>query len=85
MVDEPDIPPIFRNEFEARAHQIEEYLLSELRFAEHRSFNYSQPGRLTVTCWEGNRSMVFTLTTKTDSVFVDREFRKAIDTYDRGA
>ncbi len=83
-VGEPDVPPIFRNAYEERAFQIEEKLETDLRFSEHRSFDFSQLDRLTVTCWEAGRSMVFILTTKTDAVFVDREFQKAIDTYDRG-
>lgn len=88
MVDEPDIPPIFRNAFEERALQIAEYLELEGRFGYLRSFNYSDPNKLVVTCFEaaGGRAMVFELTlTKRDASYVSRELPKAITAYDRSA
>jgi len=91
MADEPDVAPIFRNAFEARAPEIvailDEPALTALpvRFPHLRSFDYTQPGKLVVTCWEaaGGRPLVFEVNTKTGAASVDREFRKAITAYDR--
>ncbi len=90
MVDEPDVPPIFRNEFEARAPEIVALLDAEVppRFGHLRSFDYSDPDKMTFTSTEsaGGRPMVFTLTlAKRSAAYVDRELPKTVATYDRSA
>ena len=90
MVDEPDVPPIFRNRFEEAAPEIVALLNAEVppRFERLRSFDYRDPGKMVFTGLESaeGRPMVFTLTlAKRSAAFVDRGLPKAIIAYGRGA
>lgn len=84
MVDLPDNAQ-YRNAFEARANQIALKFEADGRMAHSQSFDYSVPGQMTVTCKETEEGdpFVFTLTTKTDETFVDRELTKQLNSYDR--
>lgn len=88
MVDEPDVPTIFRNAFEERAPQIVALLDAEVppRFGHLRSFDYSDPARMVFTGFEvaGGKPMVFILTlAKNSEAYVERELTKTITTFDR--
>lgn len=78
--------PATREDFEAQARRINDYLSADSRFGHLRSYDYSDPDKLVVTCWEvdGGRPLVFELTrTKYDSTYVSRELPKTITEYDR--
>ncbi len=80
--------PTLREEFQLRSRQISSYLDTEERFEHAKSFDYTVPDQLTVTCYEsrGGRPLVFVLSaTKFDATYVDRELAKAVTEYDRTA
>ena len=85
MVDLPE-DTVFRTVYERRANQIAMRFQTDGRMLHSQSYDYTVPGRLTVTCFEveGGKPFVFVLTTKTSVSFVDRELTKAIAAYDRG-
>ncbi len=84
MVDLPE-GTVFRNAFEERANQIAMKFQTDGRMGHVQSYDFSVPGKLTVTCLETEDGdpLVFILTTKTDVAFVDRELTKTIAAYDR--
>lgn len=86
-----DPPPVFRNDFEARAPDIV-LLLDALippRFNHLRSFDYTDPSKMTFTGLEaaGGRLMTFVLRepNKVSAKYVSRELPKAIAAHDEGA
>ena len=78
---------VFRTVYEERANQIAMKFQADGRMLQRQSYDYTVPGRLTVTCFEteGGRPFVFVLTTKTSVAQVDRDLGKAIAAYDRAA
>lgn len=90
MADEPDVAPVFRNDFEARAPDIVALLDAMVppRFQHLRSFDYSVPGEMTFTGTDigGGPPMVFLMEipSKVSKKYVDRELPKAIAAFDSG-
>ena len=84
MVDLPE-GTIFRTVYEERANQIAMRFQTDGRMLHSLSFDYTVPGRLTVTCFEtaGGKPYVLVLTTKTSVTQVDRELTKTVAVYDR--
>ncbi len=84
MVDLPE-GTIFRTVFEERANQIAMKFQTDGRMLHSQSYDYTVPGRLTVTCFEveGGKPFVLVLTTKTSVTQVDRELTKTLTAYDR--
>ncbi len=82
-----DLPEgtVFRTVYEERANQIAMWFQTEGRMLHSQSYDYTVPGRLTVTCFEteGGRPFVFVLTTKTSVAYVDRELKKTLAAYER--
>lgn len=86
MADFSDGSTTFRNVYEERANQIAMKFQTDGRMGQSQSFDYSVPGKLTVTCFETNGGLpfVFEVSSKSSEAEVARDLSKAISAYDRG-